>query len=354
MRNSVLPSTGETIVGEETEVLIAEEEIPVAETETSISISDEDVLDTETFVTEEETLAIETETPVSEEEFPTKETDGSVIEKIIPDTETEHSIIEEEMMVPEENLLPYETEISGSSDENMLLDADIQEDTDIKCDIENEEIVQRDGYPVKGSENSYKEAIWKSDKYLDFSGISKYSGVTATVKETASINLAEMTSGDSFKIRYQVALDDEPPYYWYDTIQFIIVDYIDDASVLSEKAHLIFPIELSESSSELPLPKMAGETITGKTYTVSRGDSSFELQALNNGYDMAVYRQSIMEGSVDIETTGQYEVIYKYTHFLAPYHEWYVKTTIHVINEVQGNTVSVDSDTIKAKHLRTK
>lgn len=343
--DSVLPSTGETIVGEETEVLIAEEEIPVAETETSIS--DEDVLDTEIFVTEEETLAIETETPVSEEEFPTKETDGSVIEKITPDTETEHSIIEEEMMVPEENLLPYETEISGSSDENMLLDADIQEDTDIECDIENEEIVQRDSYPVKGSENSYKEAIWKSDKYLDFSGISKYSGVTATVEETASINLAEMTSGDSFKIRYQVALDDEPSYYWYDTIQFIIVDYIDDASVLSEKAHLIFPIELSESSSELPLPKMAGETITGKTYTVSRGDSSFELQALNNGYDMAVYRQSIMEGSVDIETTGQYEVIYKYTHFLAPYHEWYVKTTIHVINEVQGNTVSVDSDTIK-------
>lgn len=225
----------------------------------------------------------------------------------------------------------------------------IEENEENDSDIPSEaEVV----YPENGAVEEKYLSFWIKDTDLDFANPGFYGeDVTTTLNEGSEIPSFEtLAVGDTFTLTYTASLTEEKDHTWTVVVEFMAVGSIDEANILSENAWRIIPEWIPQEGSELPIPKFAGETLTGFTYNVIKGDEAFNLATLDNGYDPQKFRIMLTDnGGFDINTPGSYQVVYDVAYFLANEYVWHVVSTVNVVEEADVNRINVISDTIRVR-----
>lgn len=236
----------------------------------------------------------------------------------------------------------------GKKDEENVDSAeskDTLEGTEDREDEEpEEEIVE--GYPECNSYEMSEKKIWVRDTSFD---PAKYSNYDNVVVLSSDFDGRDFVADDTFKVVNKVALADNNDYYWSEEVTYTVVGDETATDTKSENFDKVFPFDIPQEGSDLPIPEFAGDVISGKTYEVEKGDTTFDIDSLSNGYDVSKFRL-IAENNpnFDVNTVGVYTVRYAVTYYMLPKYTWYVDSTINVVENLSTlNKVSVASDSIK-------
>ena len=332
------PSEG----GEEQPAPVEEQTDPAIETVLAPSGIDEvivgiggwqDVEDSEEVSTE----AVETEAP-TEAVTEAAETDAP------EETETDAVDVEDGAKA-EDGTEPEETvEYMGEQVPVIHLDDD-EEETDISDMID-----VHSSYPENGGVDERNFSFWIQDTDIDFTSLDIYGDeASVTLNEGNEIPSFETLSvGDTFELSYTAKLLSEEDREWTVKASFTAVAILDDATIQSEDAGSILPQWIPQEGSDLPLPKRAGETLSGFAYNVIRGDEEFDLNTLDNGYDPQKFRLMLTDdGGFDVNEVGTYQVTFDVAYFLAGAYVWHVTSTVNVVEDTSLNNIRLVSDTIK-------
>ena len=206
----------------------------------------------------------------------------------------------------------------------------------------------REGYPDGYSEVLSTETVAQKDTYFTAESYHKYDNTTVTVISADEFNPETWTDGDTFEIQYKEVMNDDPDYFWYDDVTYVVVEDPEKATVKSAECDKIIP-DWVPDNSVLGVPKLAGTVIPGLTYTVQKNDQTWSLGSVANGYDTGRFRTTVEDdGGFDISKTGSYTVRYQVSYFLLKGYTWYVDTTINVVNEISANSrIEVLNDSLK-------
>lgn len=137
-----------------------------------------------------------------------------------------------------------------------------------------------------------------------------------TVISADEFNPETWTDGDTFEIQYKEVMNDDPDYFWYDDVTYVVVEDPEKATVKSAECDKIIP-DWVPDNSVLGVPKLAGTVIPGLTYTVQKDDQTWSLGSVANGYDTGRFRTTVEDdGGFDISKTGSYTVRYQVSYFL--------------------------------------
>lgn len=214
---------------------------------------------------------------------------------------------------------------------------------------ETENVVPtREGYPDGYSEVLSTETVAQKDAYFTAESYHKYDNTTVTVISADAFNPETWTDGDTFEIQYKEVMNDDPDYFWYDDVTYVVVEDPEKATVKSAECDKIIP-DWVPDNSVLGVPKLAGTVIPGLTYTVQKDDQTWSLGSVANGYDTGRFRTTVEDdGGFDISKTGSYTVRYQVSYFLLKGYTWYVDTTINVVDEISANSrIEVLNDSLK-------
>lgn len=206
----------------------------------------------------------------------------------------------------------------------------------------------REGYPDGYSEVLSTETVAQKDTYFTAESYHKYDNTTVTVISADEFNPETWTDGDTFEIQYKEVMNDDPDYFWYDDVTYVVVEDPEKATVKSAECDKIIP-DWVPDNSVLGVPKLAGTVIPGLTYTVQKDDQTWSLGSVANGYDTGRFRTTVEDdGGFDISKTGSYTVRYQVSYFLLKGYTWYVDTTINVVDEISANSrIEVLNDSLK-------
>lgn len=206
----------------------------------------------------------------------------------------------------------------------------------------------REGYPDGYSEVLSTETVAQKDTYFTAESYHKYDNTTVTVISADEFNPETWTDGDTFEIQYKEVMNDDPDYFWYDDVTYVVVEDPEKATVKSAECDKIIP-DWVPDNSVLGVPKLAGTVIPGLTYTVQKDDQTWSLGSVANGYDTGRFRTTVEDdGGFDISKTGSYTVRYQVSYFLLKEYTWYVDTTINVVDEISTNSrIEVLNDSLK-------
>lgn len=206
----------------------------------------------------------------------------------------------------------------------------------------------REGYPDGYSEVLSTETVAQKDTYFTAESYHKYDNTTVTVISADEFNPETWTNGDTFEIQYKEVMNDDPDYFWYDDVTYVVVEDPEKATVKSAECDKIIP-DWVPDNSVLGVPKLAGTVIPGLTYTVQKDDQTWSLGSVANGYDTGRFRTTVEDdGGFDISKTGSYTVRYQVSYFLLKGYTWYVDTTINVVDEISANSrIEVLNDSLK-------
>ena len=206
----------------------------------------------------------------------------------------------------------------------------------------------REGYPDGYSEVLSTETVAQKDTYFTAESYHKYDNTTVTVISADEFNPETWTDGDTFEIQYKEVMNDDPDYFWYDDVTYVVVEDPEKATVKSAECDKIIP-DWVPDNSVLGVPKLAGTVIPGLTYTVQKDDQTWSLGSVANGYDTGRFRTTVEDdGGFDISKTGSYTVRYQVSYFLLKEYTWYVDTTINVVDEISANSrIEVLNDSLK-------
>ena len=206
----------------------------------------------------------------------------------------------------------------------------------------------REGYPDGYSEVLSTETVAQKDTYFTAESYHKYDNTTVTVISADEFNPETWTDGDTFEIQYKEVMNDDPDYFWYDDVTYVVVEDPEKATVKSAECDKIIP-DWVPDNSVLGVPKLAGTVIPGLTYTVQKNDQTWSLGSVANGYDTGRFRTTVEDdGGFDISKTGSYTVRYQVSYFLLKGYTWYVDTTINVVDEISANSrIEVLNDSLK-------
>ena len=206
----------------------------------------------------------------------------------------------------------------------------------------------REGYPDGYSEVLSTETVAQKDTYFTAESYHKYDNTTVTVISADEFNPETWTDGDTFEIQYKEVMNDDPDYFWYDDVTYVVVEDPEKATVKSAECDKIIP-DWVPDNSVLGVPKLAGTVIPGLTYTVQKDDQTWSLGSVANGYDTGRFRTTVEDdGGFDISKTGSYTVRYQVSYFLLKGYTWYVDTTINVVDEISTNSrIKVLNDSLK-------
>lgn len=206
----------------------------------------------------------------------------------------------------------------------------------------------REWYPDGYSEVLSTETVAQKDTYFTAESYHKYDNTTVTVISADEFNPETWTDGDTFEIQYKEVMNDDPDYFWYDDVTYVVVEDHEKATVKSAECDKIIP-DWVPDNSVLGVPKLAGTVIPGLTYTVQKNDQTWSLGSVANGYDTGRFRTTVEDdGGFDISKTGSYTVRYQVSYFLLKGYTWYVDTTINVVNEISANSrIEVLNDSLK-------
>ena len=206
----------------------------------------------------------------------------------------------------------------------------------------------REGYPDGYSEVLSTETVAQKDTYFTAESYHKYDNTTVTVISADEFNPETWTDGDTFEIQYKEVMNDDPDYFWYDDVTYVVVEDPEKATVKSAECDKIIP-DWVPDNSVLGVPKLAGTVMPGLTYTVQKDDQTWSLGSVANGYDTGRFRTTVEDdGGFDISKTGSYTVRYQVSYFLLKGYTWYVDTTINVVNEISANSrIEVLNDSLK-------
>ena len=206
----------------------------------------------------------------------------------------------------------------------------------------------REGYPDGYSEVLSTETVAQKDTYFTAESYHKYDNTTVTVVSADEFNPETWTDGDTFEIQYKEVMNDDPDYFWYDDVTFVVVEDPEKATVKSAECDKIIP-DWVPDNSVLGVPKLAGTVIPGLTYTVQKDDQTWSLGSIVNGYDTGRFRTTVEDdGGFDISKTGSYTVRYQVSYFLLKGYTWYVDTTINVVDEISANSrIEVLNDSLR-------
>lgn len=182
----------------------------------------------------------------------------------------------------------------------------------------------REGYPDGYSEVLSTETVAQKDTYFTAESYHKYDNTTVTVISADEFNPETWTDGDTFEIQYKEVMNDDPDYFWYDDVTYVVVEDPEKATVKSAECDKIIP-DWVPDNSVLGVPKLAGTVIPGLTYTVQKDDQTWSLGSVANGYDTGRFRTTVEDdGGFDISKTGSYTVRYQVSYFLLKEYTWYV------------------------------
>lgn len=124
----------------------------------------------------------------------------------------------------------------------------------------------REGYPDGYSEVLSTETVAQKDTYFTAESYHKYDNTTVTVISADEFNPETWTDGDTFEIQYKEVMNDDPDYFWYDDVTYVVVEDPEKATVKSAECDKIIP-DWVPDNSVLGVPKLAGTVIPGLTYT---------------------------------------------------------------------------------------
>lgn len=162
----------------------------------------------------------------------------------------------------------------------------------------------REGYPDGYSEVLSTETVAQKDTYFTAESYHKYDNTTVTVISADEFNPETWTDGDTFEIQYKEVMNDDPDYFWYDDVTYVVVEDPEKATVKSAECDKIIP-DWVPDNSVLGVPKLAGTVIPGLTYTVQKDDQTWSLGSVANGYDTGRFRTTVEDdGGFDISKTG--------------------------------------------------
>lgn len=263
-------------------------------------------------------------------------TEGATEEK--KEEGTENTQDSEESKKDESNVDSAESEDTLEEIEDTLGETE-DELGEGKDDSRSEE-----GYPDFNSYSERTEYIWEKDT-IDLNVVNYYDDVNVTALSEVPDSIK---AGDSFAIEYEVSLQKDETYFWYLDVNYNVTNNKDDATLRSENFDKIFPIDIPTSDTDSGIPSMAGEVIEGKYYQAFLGDSTFDIEALSNGYDVSKFRMGIEnDGAFDINKVGDYVVRYRVSYYMLPNQYWYVDSKISVVEEPKDiSKILVESDSI--------
>lgn len=91
----------------------------------------------------------------------------------------------------------------------------------------------REGYPDGYSEVLSTETVAQKDTYFTAESYHKYDNTTVTVISADEFNPETWTDGDTFEIQYKEVMNDDPDYFWYDDVTYVVVEDPEKATVKS-------------------------------------------------------------------------------------------------------------------------
>ena len=270
--------------------------------------------------------------------------DDEVIDDTTGNTDSNNIVLDGETSFIDDNGNEISTELVTGQEIDEAAETAADEDY-----YETEKAVPtREGYPNGYSEVLSTETVAQKDTYFTAESYHKYDNTTVTVISADEFNPETWTDGDTFEIQYKEVMNDDPDYFWYDDVTYVVVEDPEKATVKSAECDKIIP-DWVPDNSVLGVPKLAGTVIPGLTYTVQKDDQTWSLGSVANGYDTGRFRTTVEDdGGFDISKTGSYTVRYQVSYFLLKEYTWYVDTTINVVDEISTNSkIEVLNDSLK-------
>lgn len=270
--------------------------------------------------------------------------DDEVIDDTTGNTDSNNIVLDGETSFIDDNGNEISTELVTGQEIDEAAETAADEDY-----YETEKAVPtREGYPDGYSEVLSTETVAQKDTYFTAESYHKYDNTTVTVISANEFNPETWTDGDTFEIQYKEVMNDDPDYFWYDDVTYVVVEDPEKATVKSAECDKIIP-DWVPDNSVLGVPKLAGTVIPGLTYTVQKDDQTWSLGSVANGYDTGRFRTTVEDdGGFDISKTGSYTVRYQVSYFLLKEYTWYVDTTINVVDEISTNSrIEVLNDSLK-------
>lgn len=270
--------------------------------------------------------------------------DDEVIDDTTGNTDSNNIVLDGETSFIDDNGNEISTELVTGQEIDEAAETAADEDY-----YETEKAVPtREGYPDGYSEVLSTETVAQKDTYFTAESYHKYDNTTVTVISADEFNPETWTDGDTFEIQYKEVMNDDPDYFWYDDVTYVVVEDPEKATVKSAECDKIIP-DWVPDNSVLGVPKLAGTVIPGLTYTVQKDDQTWSLGSVANGYDTGRFRTTVEDdGGFDISKTGSYTVRYQVSYFLLKEYTWYVDTTINVVDEISTNSrIEVLNDSLK-------
>ncbi|MCD8013234.1 MAG: prealbumin-like fold domain-containing protein [Lachnospiraceae bacterium] len=270
-------------------------------------------------------MAAEDETEASGTEVESEAADGMEDETDIPaETETETG---------EEGETEAETEAATEAADGSESATSGQED--------DEDWVV-DDYPENNSTVYFSTRyVWVYDTTFDPAGYLFYED-DANVIQTLTDGTVGFEVGETYEVTYQFTIESTPGYSWTGVATFEVVSDRDLATAKLDICDDIILGEITQGEEWIGvIPSVARTTVEGPDFTAYVGDESFDLYELNLGYDPSLFNMTVYDdGGFDINTVGEYTVVYEVSHYMLPNYPWYVECTVTVV-EAYAETTGV-------------
>lgn len=280
-----------------------------------------------------------------------------------PETEAAaEAVTESETEAGTEAITEPATETEIKSETEVETESETETETETESGMEPEEIAavteelrEMDGWPVEQSAEYWPRAyIWYRDTYFDIAGYGYY-GDEVHQECLTDLSNVDYSAGSSVTVTYKCTLQQDETYYWYAEITFCFVENIVSATVKSDECDRIMPSVITQTLNEGYggiVPELAGTEVEGREYTVLAGDESFDIYGLATDYNDDYFKVSMYDdGGFDVNAIGDYTVVYSMSYYLYPDYAWYVINTVHVVEDITENgiTVIVDGATLSAE-----
>lgn len=192
-------------------------------------------------------------------------------------------------------------------------------------------------YPGKGSSISQKVKIWTRDTDFDFAAFNLYSG-DKNVSVTCAGEVPEYSTIAEEKepVEYICSLKDKENYQWSLYVTFEFTDERSLATDGSSMLDTLMPEMVNQSRNAGYggiVPEHMGETVPGRTYTVLKDDTEFDIYGLLLDYNPETFKvNNLLDlGGFDAAVPGTYTVTYEMSYFLYPDYTWYVASKVNVV-----------------------
>ena len=232
--------------------------------------------------------------------------------------------------------------VAGREENTQETETEQREEDDQLSEEEKNDMAgsEEDGlYPANGTSISDKVKIWIRDVDYDFSSYNPYKeDENVIVRCVSEVPASDHQVREEIRMEYECSLKSDGNHKWFLYVTFV---YTEDRNLVSEGSDLLASLmpemvnqERNEGYGGI-VPEQMGEIVEGRTFTVLKGDDSFDLHGLLIDYNPDTFKVNNLtdDGNFDVNKVGTYTVVYEMSYFLYPEYTWYVANKVNVIDK---------------------